>query len=157
MKANTDGIWNHHESIQPNPETASSVLLMFQASQPRGQHRRIAKHLNAVWSGAFCYRPCKSHAITITSCSCLHAGLRADPGVAVLTCLEGADWCHHLWLTANMGSILFPEQIWKAFTVCFAKIMFPFSLSEATDTGMIGSYSTELFFLRQWYLSSWSH
>lgn len=64
LKANTDGIWKHHESFQPSPETPISVPLMFQASQPRGQPRWIAKCLNAVWSGAFCNRPCKSHAIT---------------------------------------------------------------------------------------------
>lgn len=63
----------------------------------------------------------------------------------MLTSLEGADRDHHLWLTVNRVFVLFSEQRWEAFTVCFAKIMFPFSLSEATDTGMTGLYSTGLF------------
>lgn len=105
----------------------------------------------------FAIDPAKAMLLPIASCSWKHTGLRADPGAAVLTCLEGADWDHHLWLTVNRVSSLFPDRRWEAFTVCFAKIMFPFSLSEATDTGMTGWYSTGWFFLRQWYLSSWSH
>lgn len=105
----------------------------------------------------FATDPAKAMILPIISHSWVHTGVGADPGAAVLTCLEGADWAHHLRLTVNMLSVLFPEQRWEACTVCFAKIMFPFSLSKATDSDMTGLYSTGLFFLRQWYLSSWSH
>lgn len=105
----------------------------------------------------FATDPAKAMILPIISHSWVHTGVGADPGAAVLTCLEGADWGHHLRLTVNMLSVLFPEQRREACTVCFAKIMFPFSLSKATDSGMTGLYSTGLFFLRQWYLSSWSH
>lgn len=61
---NTASTYKLHKCMQPTPETRSFVLLLLWLSQHRGLHRLIAKCLNAVLSGLFCIRPCKSPPVT---------------------------------------------------------------------------------------------
>lgn len=101
------------------------------------------------WVGYFAVDRVKAPLLPITSHSWRHTGCRAGPGTAAWICLEGADRDHHLWLHSKHAVCPFPEQRWEAFTVSFANIMFPFSLSQRTDIRMTALCSTGLFFLRQ--------
>ena len=103
------------------------------------------------WVGYFTVDCVRAPLLPITSHSWMHAGYRVAPGAAVWTCVEGAEWDHHLVLS------VLSEWRREASMVWFASIKFPFSLSQTADTGMTALCSTGVFFLRQWYLSSWSH